>query len=269
MGFAGYQNSKIVRVPSASETKRFGHATDRITVGKRAVEEYGSVEALAKAVQREIDESNARILIMRYPANLVALVQHLRLGAADLYPGGSILYWEAPARPNPSEQDEPNGSSFEVSPDDRNRFSGSIARVLEDSFGGYINHYSANPLLLPGVVVEGYAEWAASTMAYPTTRVFVIQEGDEVVGAAIISAAGDTWEVELASVMSAAQGKGNYLALMRQVVDSAALSGIKRLVISTQSHNIAVQRAWAKLGFKPVLAIETIHLVKADTFTGL
>lgn len=256
MGFVDYQNAQINSAPSPVESSRFGYATDRINVGALVQ----STNSLAASVQATIEASNATIKIVRYPSELVSLFRDLHLEGTHLYPGGSLLYWESP--PLSLVSDEGDEGTREVPAAHRNDFAAVIAKVLEDSFAGYINHYSANPLIPHGAVVDGYLEWAQRTMADPANRVFVaMSDRDDVVGVAVIAVAGRVWEIELASISTAAQRQGKYLTLIGRVLASAKMEGAERVVISTQSHNIGVQRAWSRLGFRPLASIDTVHLV--------
>ena len=66
-------------------------------------------------------------------------------------------------------------------------------------------------------------------------------------------------EILLAGLTSAAQGRGLYPLLLKAVGQQAMARGCPRVTISTQAHNIRVQRAWAKAGFRPFAAITTVH----------
>ena len=261
MGYVDYQNSIVSTAHSVTETERFGYLTDRISVG--ALQTAGSPTTLVESVQTAIDESNARIIILRYPAGLVSLLRDIRMrGNTRIYSGGAILYWEGPQGSGPSEEIE--DATSEIAPAERSAHAVEVTYILEDSFRGYVNHYSANPLLHSGVVVEGYAEWARSSMSNPLNRVFTVEAEDGAVGVAIVGVSGNIWEIELASIAYASQRKGYYLKLIKRVLASARAEDVSKVVISTQSHNIAVQRAWAKLGFRPLLSIETVHIVRGD-----
>jgi hypothetical protein len=83
-----------------------------------------------------------------------------------------------------------------------------------------------------------------------------------VVGVATASSAESEWEIELAGIVPDRQRGGLYAHLLRGIHDGARHAGADRVVISTQSHNIGVQRAWARLGYEPIDAIETVHLVR-------
>ena len=47
-------------------------------------------------------------------------------------------------------------------------------------------------------------------------------------------------------------------------MQTARKRGIERIELSTQAQNIAVQRAWAGLGFKPIRPLDTTHLVRNE-----
>jgi len=258
MGFAEYQNSDVTRISSKSETSRFGFTTDRTTVGLNAGSSRSERE-LVEAVQSVLGQSVSTINIVRYPSELVFLFRDLRTDGMSVFPGGSIIYWEGPKQIDVGTDRD----TRELVGTERIDNAEQIEFVLEDSFHGYVNHYSANPLLPSGIVVAGYADWAKLTMASSDNKVFVVSTDERIVGVAVIGVVGTLWEIELASVVSAAQGKGNYLKLIRAVLSAADRADATRVVISTQSHNIAVMRAWAKLGFQPIKSIETVHLVAA------
>ena len=263
MGYVDYQNSIVSTAHSVTETERFGYLTDRISVGALGVQAAGSLAKLVKSVQFAIDKSDATIIILRYPAGLVSLLRDICVpGNTRIYPGGAILYWEAP-RGSGTLEDTVDATS-EIVPAERSAHAVKVIDVLEDSFKDYVNHYSANPLLRNGVVAEGYAEWARSSMSNPLNRVFTVEAADRTVGVAIVGVSRNIWEIELASIVYASQRKGYYLKLMQRVLASARAEGISKVVISTQSHNIAVQRAWAKLGFRPLQSFETVHIVRGD-----
>ena len=65
-------------------------------------------------------------------------------------------------------------------------------------------------------------------------------------------------------MISAAQGRGIYAHLLAEVERRAAERGAAEVVISTQGHNVRVQRVWARYGFEPVHAMLTVHLVRPE-----
>ena len=69
----------------------------------------------------------------------------------------------------------------------------------------------------------------------------------------------DFVEILLAGVGPPWQGRGVYSSLLWAVEDFAADRGLSSVYISTQAHNTRVQRSWARFGFTPVAAFETVH----------
>lgn len=256
MGWADTRATTVSLAASASESARFGHPVERLSVGGG----WASVltrEQLVARVRELIDGSTARTVILRYPSESTFLARDLAGHRRLVYPAGSLLYWE-----RPTAGAVPDGDVELLHPDDAREASAVIAA----SFDGYVNHYHANPLIDEAVVTDGYLEWAASSITSTQNRVFVVRDGGAIAGVATVEApAGAShWEILLAGIDPRAQGKGLYLTLVRGILAAAAAEGVELVVISTQSHNIAVQRAWAKLGFSPAATIETAHLV-ADT----
>jgi len=140
-----------------------------------------------------------------------------------------------------------------------------LIAAVGDSFEGYTSHYSSNPLLARELVTDGYREWAESSIRSSSGSAYVLERNDSVVGIATvkeIDSVPEISEIELAGMITEEQGKGLYGHLLHGVVSGAQANHQQQIVISTQSHNIKVQRAWASSGFRPIRSIETSHCVK-------
>jgi ribosomal protein S18 acetylase RimI-like enzyme len=74
----------------------------------------------------------------------------------------------------------------------------------------------------------------------------------------------DSTEILLAGVIPEARRRGIYSELLQGIMGEEARSGISLIRISTQSGNIGVMRAWAKLGFLPYMALNTLHVTKFE-----
>jgi len=258
VGWTDAHDRSVTLVPSASESARFGHPVERLTVGAGWTESM-SREQLGSRLRDLATGSTATTIILRYPAQANFVVTELGGVNREVYPAGSLLYWE---RDTAGQSADPAVSLLDqpLAP----LVAAEALAVIADSFEGYVNHYHANPLIEETAVTEGYLEWAGNSLVADTGKVFVVRDGDEIAGVATIDASEPGyWEILLAGMATSAQGKGLYLRLVRGVLAAAAEVGVPRVLISTQTHNIAVQRAWAKLGFSPVAAVETVHLVSA------
>lgn len=259
MSWDQLNTSEVSLEPSRSETVRFGHAVDRLTVGFDWQNVCSRVR-LGELLRELLASSKARTIILRYPTAAVFVPRELGEPDRSLYPAGSLLYWEH-VGPFPSSLD---GVTVLHSPGIPDGVMSQLRAVIADSFQGYVNHYSANPLIDENVIADGYLEWAESTILDQNNRIFLISVDDDVAGAAVVECpeGSSHWEIQLAGMITSAQGKGHYARLVNGVLAAACGAGVPRVVISTQAHNTRVQRAWARLGFVPFASIDTVHLVR-------
>lgn len=239
----------IEALESPAESARFGYPTARLSLRAEDHSDHG--QAVAKALA----DTDAVIVIVRYPSESP---RALATSGSDLewacFPGGSVMHWRAPA----SLAELPPADGFHSVAEDAIP---ALREVVLDSFAGYVNHYSANPLIPLGVTTEGYAQWADALARTPGNPAFGIRDPDGLVAAGLVDATGEAWDVALAGVARRARRRGHYRALLSGIVREAAAAGMPT-TISTQSHNVAVQRAWIELGFLPTHSVETVHLVR-------
>jgi RimJ/RimL family protein N-acetyltransferase len=204
-------------------------------------------------------------VIARWPSDALWLPARLCRPGHDVVAAGAIVYWGltvgAGRRPAGAELGVDvvlagGPGSAELAP--------LVDEVVGDSFAGYGNHYAADPLLDPAAAAAGYQEWARRSLTDGDHAVVVLRDGDGALGLATCarSADGEHVEILLAGMVSRAQGRGLYGHLLAAVEDLAAELGARRLVISTQTHNAKVQRAWARYGLEPFAAYETAHVVR-------
>jgi ribosomal protein S18 acetylase RimI-like enzyme len=111
-------------------------------------------------------------------------------------------------------------------------------------------------------VVEGYVEWAGSHRASPTTSVTALEDADDGSIAAVAASTFSPSEasIGLAGVAPRFRRRGVYQRLLDAVAEEARSRGLDRVVISTQAHNLAPQRAWARRGCLPEAGVHTVHL---------
>jgi GNAT superfamily N-acetyltransferase len=255
MGFSDLEATDVSISQSASESERFGVQTVRIIVGMKALN--NPANAIGQ-VNQTLDRMASGLAIVRYPTRFTKLAGSLGLRDENLFPSGSLMYWEAGDGRRLAPKEPRDLAVFET---DHRADIAEARRVLFDSFTGYLTHYSANPGLDSSLVAEGYAEWATGTLSTPANKLFLLRDGGVAVGAAVVAVRGDMWEIELAGVAAAAQGKGCYPILLDAVVDASRLVQ-SRLVISTQAHNTRVQKIWAQAGFVPINSFDTVHLAR-------
>jgi ribosomal protein S18 acetylase RimI-like enzyme len=264
MGWAEVTAAVSELRPSARESARFATPIARLSVGESWREQFASERDLFAALRRRIAASEGTTVIVRVPSDLVGFVaEGVPAGHRALF-AGTLLYWAIEvAEHTPASRPE----GIDVRAADG---SVDIGHIIADSFDGYLSHYAYNPGLEPGLIVAGYQEWATGAAASHDGSVLVLEKGGSPIGFATVvddPAVPGIAEIELASVVSGAQGQGLYRHLLDGIVSSAADRGAHRVVISTQAHNIRVQRAWASAGLRPVASLETFHCVPLEAAT--
>lgn len=245
----------VLARPSAVESDRFGVSVDRVLAPLETPDGPAGVLAAVAA-------STADVVVLRYPTAWVALAARLAAAPAgrDLVPADQLTYWRL--RTGAGRRPASAGALTVVpaSEEDAAARDALVDDLVADIFSGYGNHYSANPLFDPALALAGYQQWARGSAA--AGGALVLRDGGDPVAVATTSTVEDVLEIELAGVLTARQGSGLYPHLLAGVEDLAAAGGATEVVISTQTHNTGVQRAWARYGFEPVATFSTLHLVR-------
>ncbi len=258
---------------SGLESQRFGLSVARIAVGIGWPQQFSQLTGVADSIRTQLESCDNDVVIMRYPSETPELPSISVPSGWQILPAGSLMYWEADLA-SYEEAQVPNDMSSECLLDpvvDRSEAYGQQAlEIIADSFSGYTNHYSANPLFDRKLVAKGYLEWAANTLSLSSGYACVLSQNGHMIGVATVVASKDddcVDEIELAGLSRKAQGQGRYRYLLDAVAHSARDRGKRKIVISTQSHNIRVQRAWARAGLLPYLSVETVHCVRSGLGT--
>jgi len=139
---------------------------------------------------------------------------------------------------------------------------GAIKNVARYSFEGYFGHYHADERLDKSTCDEVYIDWAYRSASSEGVAdvVLVASDGARIVGFATLKMNNpDVGEGILFAVSPEAQGQGVYRAFMVKGMEWCSAQGAKRMMVSTQIINIAVQKVWARLGFEANNAYYTFH----------
>jgi GNAT superfamily N-acetyltransferase len=232
-----------------SETARFGVSVARVEIAP------GS-PATAEDVLQLADDSDAAVVVVRFPADRVSWSAALAAGARTAFHADTIVYWEH-SGPEPADP----GEGFDC------RVAGPADRALvhdlaADTFADYGSHYRANPVFDPAAIGPGYAEWAVNQIDGATSTVLIVDAKSGPAAFVAVGHDGTQSEITLSGVSPSARGRGAYRASMAAAETFAAGRGDDSLVISTQVHNLVVQRVWAARGYVPVHAFDTVHLVR-------
>jgi ribosomal protein S18 acetylase RimI-like enzyme len=244
---------------SPVETDRFGCTIARVTIGPGPVD--------ADHLLAVIRDLTSAVLVVRYDAARLDLPSTFARSRRAVVPAGTLTYWERSV----SVADPPAPSNLQVLPADTmdlETVSALVREIVRASFLDYGNHYTANPLLDRSAALAGYEDWALRSLIGDPGNVLVMTDQGEPIGLATLESGADTGHLEilLAGLVPSAQGRRLYGSLLDACVRVAATRGARRVVISTQVHNVRVQRAWAREGLRPFAAIETVHLIDRDLF---
>lgn len=258
MSWAALAGQGIRRWTSRLEGDRFGLTVARVVIGADTTD----VEAVGNELVSVLDSATEDLVIARWPAHLTRLGAAAASSRRRVIPADMLTYWEVPAADLGAHGDGglARGLSILRPTSPSEDVEAAIEQVVRDSFRGYGNHYTANPALDPELALAGYLEWAVSAFRADPGNVVILREGAEPVGVATLSQDGDDLEIELAGLTGAAQGRGLYGPLLAAVGQVAVERGLGRVIISTQVHNVRVQRAWVRAGMKPFAAVTTVHL---------
>lgn len=213
------------------------------------------------ALQAEIADIQADIVIIRLPAGLVAPIHELT-GNGFLPIHADTLVYHARQLDQPIADTclDSTLAAGLADQTDRTR----IVEIARAAFGSYRSHYHANPLLDSDAITEGYAEWATtflSTQA-PDHETWVVRKDSEIIGFATCALSGmdKSAEIVLNAIDPMHAGRGVYGYLLSQILLSYRTRGFTIVRISTQVWNYAVQRAWARAGFVITHAYDTYHI---------
>jgi GNAT superfamily N-acetyltransferase len=238
---------------SALESARFGLSVERLTV---PAEQGASFSAVREAVLA----SDADVIVLRYPAEHVDWFARLMgLGRAALA-AGSLVYWRLiPGQGRWPEPLEDLELVEQVSPE-------VATALISQVFVAYGNHYAANPLFDPDKAAEGYLEWMEGSATRGNCLGFRERDGQDreprFLGVIAMEQEGARAEPTIGGVVPEARGRGLYAHLLRAAEGWALAHGSAELFVSTQEHNMRVQRVWARHGFQPSHAVLTVHLIR-------
>jgi hypothetical protein len=237
--------------PSPLESQRFGLPISRLNVplGAHDDELAGVIDAIRK------DESD--VVFLRYPASHLDWFSRLRTSGRDLILADSMTYWrldsgKVDGRWRPS---RPDGLEVISVPD-----AGEVADFIGGIFATYSNHYASNPLLGRAEALAGYQEWARTTVTeFPAVA---LADDSGVVALMTIEVTDGVGEIVLGGVRADRMGAGLYGVILDVAIDEIRRLRAETIVLSTQGHNIAVQRAWGRVGFLPIGELFTVHAVR-------
>ena len=139
-----------------------------------------------------------------------------------------------------------------------------LRKLVSEIFQEYHNHYFSSPYLNRNDILEGYIEWAINYIrtVKKDRFVFLVKKQNNYIAflTCSISFEKNEGEIVLNGVLSCESGNKIYSDMIRFIQSYMKNLGIKRIIISTQVHNYAVQKAWMREGFRMHSAYNTIHI---------
>lgn len=249
----GATSSELTISRSRSESDRFGFEIGRVEIPIGA--SYS-----AKEIRWTAERSGLDIVIVRYSAQHPDWFAGLLSSRYTAIHADTLMYFEKsigePVVPGP----------LDARPVVTDQDAEILQSLAASSFHEYKSHYFANPLLDQGTIADGYAEWA---MSYRRSQdsgrdAFLARTAEgQVAGFAAVSYE-SVPEFALVAVAPTMSGHGLYGDILEAVEVLLAKRGAQGCVISTQVHNLAVIRTVTKRGYRPVLSLQTVHLVRND-----
>ncbi len=137
-----------------------------------------------------------------------------------------------------------------------------VRAIASASFQGYFGHYHADVRLDREACDEVYRSWAENSVLSTEVahEVLVVEDQGELLGFATLRRnTPEVGEGVLFGVAPQAQGKGIYRTMMVEGMRWCQQQETKRMIVSTQITNVAVQKVWARLGFEFDHAYYTLH----------
>jgi GNAT superfamily N-acetyltransferase len=225
---------------------------------------FGAVSARANAVSHsDIDgmlrfcgDNQVRFLIARCPTADLSAAQDMERNGFLLM--DTLVYYRRSLVniPPPADLEPIRIRPIETGDEDL------VRAVAGECFRDYRGHYHADAKLLREQCDDAYVSWAARSCVSRDVadEVLVAVLDNAVVGFATLRLASPTeGEGVLFGVAPRAQGKGVYRRFMIDAMQWFQSRGAKRMFVSTQITNLAVQHSWVGLGFAPYQAFYTFH----------
>lgn len=208
--------------------------------------------------------SDAALIIARYPSDQLWVPAAVAASGRVVLPAGTLVFWEVQVGQALVPLPVPGVDVVRAQDIPADEAARLVADLVEKTFDGYSSHYAVDPLIDPADALAGYVEWAQSCLGSADHCVLVLRVDGVAAGLATCAFDERGAEILLAGVLPDYRRRGLYPSLLGAVVSAVVARGGSRVAISTQAHNATVQRAWARFGFTPVDAVETVHLLQPD-----
>ncbi|QSX79663.1 bifunctional GNAT family N-acetyltransferase/hotdog fold thioesterase [Agrilutibacter solisilvae] len=223
----------------------------------------------AKTLAAQILQARCDVAILRTPAGAASGIAGLARWALPVLHADTLVYYRCDLdRYAPAPLRNADLAFSLGTPDDLPE----LRVLIAHTFSQYVAHYHANPLFGREQILAGYQQWAENHVTDAGSTLWVARrEGRIVAFAACHEHAGHehageghdaapVFEGVLYGVAPDAAGGGLYGDLIRHTQAVARSRGAREMKVSTQVHNYAVQKVWAREGFHLFEALDTWHV---------
>jgi GNAT superfamily N-acetyltransferase len=202
------------------------------------------------------EQNSVAMLIARCPVTDLALVHELGRTGFELM--DTLVYYARDLNEIPGELLRENLQIRPVRPAEADI----VRELAAEVFRGYQGHYQADKRLDRKQCDQVYESWAyrSCILREVADEVLVADLAGTLQGFITLKKNNHAeGECGLIGVGPTARGLGIAQALMSRALAWCRGQGLQKMLISTQIHNIASQRVWIRLGFKPSHAFYTLH----------
>ena len=249
MGWQELQSTEVLVSSGDAESRRFGF---RILNAQCGAKSEGKESELAQALASESYE----LAIVRYPVHLEGVDQLLAKFGNKIIDADPTVYWGISIR-----SDVPNRLPLNVAIQRIDESSLEVAeQVINSAFSGYRSHWHDNPRTQNIRMEDAYNEWVKNKITKNESRCYLMFVDEEPAGFAMTETREQVGEILLAGICSQFQSRGLYLHLLAHIENEMLSEKSVELVISTQSQNRNVQKAWDKYGLVQLMTVRTVHV---------
>lgn len=206
--------------------------------------------------KKRVDIDSYDLVIMRYPSTECQVAQEIQQTWGNSWIADTLLYLSL----NTHLSDLPD-SRTELIPISQCAID--VPIFMKAVFGDYLNHYAANSFLGSINVAHAYADWVVRSGNDLSTAAYMLREssGQMVAICSIDMSSPELNELILAGVLPSHRRQGMQMQVLRHLAALTLSQGKRELVTSTQSGNIRSLRAFIEAGFRPVLSVNTLHIM--------
>jgi RimJ/RimL family protein N-acetyltransferase len=246
--------SDLTVAPAAADTTPRLSPLDHARFGARTVRTDSLTAANLRRVLDVCEAERADLLIARSTDTTLATIRVAQEAGLNLM---DILMCWVRDLSQPVETVGIDLNVRECEPGDVDQ----VRSVARRAYSSYPGHYHADPRLDPALCDETYADWAARSCGPDSSaRAFVAGSGGRIAGFASVRIRDDgDGEGVLSGVDPDFRGRGFFQALHARRTAWCRELGAPRLWCVTRAANVASQRVYLKVGFRPSHALYVFH----------